>query len=449
MLKQVLLFIALLMPMIIKGQTEKPKDAFKFNLNEDGSHFFQLTFLNQTWVRYNQSNEGTMVQGREKDNTFDIGLRRTRIQMFGQINERVFLYFQFGQNNFNAQYNLNANRKNAAFFHDAICEYRLSKANQLKIGAGLTIANGLSRFSQPSIGTITTLDVPVFAQSSVDQTDLFSRKLSVYARGQLGQLDYRIIVSDPFPVNSSGTAPAPLNENASFALKGHSLQMQALLIWQFFEHESHLTPYMAGTSLGKKKIFNIAAEAIYQGDAMWKKEGQADTTYQKMLHIAFESYLDIPLDKQRGSAISAYSGFFITNYGTNYLRYNGLMNPASSSSLNNTNSITGQGPTYGNAYPMFGTGRVFHAHAGYLMPGTLTHGHGKLMPYFSATLAKFDRLQGLWTNTYHVGLNYLIQDHKSKISLDLENRSTYSLEQGAVVSGNRKNSITLQYQIFF
>ena len=40
--------------------------------------------------------------------------------------------------------------------------------------------NGLSRFSQPSIGTIVTMDVPVFAQATVDQTDEFSRKLSVY-----------------------------------------------------------------------------------------------------------------------------------------------------------------------------------------------------------------------------------------------------------------------------
>ena len=140
------------------------KEVLKFNLCEDGSRYFQVTFLNQTWLRYNQSNKGTAVLGNETQETFDIGLRRTRIQLFGQITPQVFLYFQFGQNNFNYAFNAaGGNRKLAAFFHDAVCEYKISHNNALKIGGGLTITNGLSRFSQPSIGTIMTLDVPVFA----------------------------------------------------------------------------------------------------------------------------------------------------------------------------------------------------------------------------------------------------------------------------------------------
>ena len=188
---------------------QPPKDALKFNLTEDGSRYFQFTVLNQTWVRFNQHNPGTMIEGVQKDNSVDIGLRRTRVQLLGQLTDRVFIYFQFGQNSFNAQYNTGSNRKLAAFFHDALCEYKVSNGNQLKIGGGLTIANGLSRFSQPSVSTIMTMDAPLFAQSTVDQTDQFSRKLSVYARGQVGKFDYRFILSDPFPITSSGgTLPA-------------------------------------------------------------------------------------------------------------------------------------------------------------------------------------------------------------------------------------------------
>ena len=54
-------------------------------------------------------------------------------------------------------------------FHDAVCEYRLSKQNQLKLGAGLTIANGLSRFSEPNISTILDHGCAGFAQTTVDQ----------------------------------------------------------------------------------------------------------------------------------------------------------------------------------------------------------------------------------------------------------------------------------------
>jgi hypothetical protein len=195
-----LIVLVLLLAIGSYAQQQPQKDALKFNLNDDGSHYFQFTVLNQTWLRFNQSNPGTLVEGKAKDNTFDIGLRRTRVQAFGQITGNVFIYFQFGMNNFNAQYNTGNNRKLHAFFHDALGEYKVSNGNQLKIGGGLTIANGLSRFSQPSVSSIMTMDVPVFAQSTVDQTDEFSRKLSVYARGQIGKFDYRIVLSDPFPI---------------------------------------------------------------------------------------------------------------------------------------------------------------------------------------------------------------------------------------------------------
>jgi len=423
------------------AQKTPDTELLKLKLNESGSRYFQITFLNQVWVRDNENNPGTLVEGVAENQSFDIGLRRTRMQMMGQITDRAFIYFQFGQNNFNAQYNSTSNRKIAPFFHDALGEYRVSSANQLKIGGGLSIISGLSRFSQPSIGTITTLDVPVFAQTTVDQTDQFSRKLSIYARGQVGHFDYRLILSDPFPITSNGQSPPALATVANFAQKGHSLQQQGYLIYQFFDHENHTTPYMTGSYLGSKKIVNIAVGGIYQANAMWAKGIQGDTTYQDMKHFAVESFVDMPINAAKHTAISAYLGYFNTNYGQNYLRYNGIMNPANGTNLTAANSITGQGPTYGNAYPMFGTGHVVYAQIGYLNAA-------RFMPYAAATLAKYDRLGNSRTATYHFGLNYYVQGNKAKLSLDLQNRPTYEVKQGEIVSGNRLNSLTLQFQLF-
>lgn len=423
------------------AQKTPDTELLKLKLNESGSRYFQITFLNQVWVRDNENNPGTLVEGVAENQSFDIGLRRTRMQMMGQITDRAFIYFQFGQNNFNAQYNSTSNRKIAPFFHDALGEYRVSSANQLKIGGGLSIISGLSRFSQPSIGTITTLDVPVFAQTTVDQTDQFSRKLSIYARGQVGHFDYRLILSDPFPITSNGQSPPALATVANFAQKGHSLQQQGYLIYQFFDHENHTTPYMTGSYLGSKKIVNIAVGGIYQANAMWAKGIQGDTTYQDMKHFAVESFVDMPINAAKHTAISAYLGYFNTNYGQNYLRYNGIMNPANGTNLTAANSITGQGPTYGNAYPMFGTGHVIYAQIGYLNAA-------RFMPYAAATLAKYDRLGNSSTATYHFGLNYYVQGNKAKLSLDLQNRPTYEVNQGEIVSGNRLNSLTLQFQLF-
>jgi len=442
----------------IKKNIATEKEALKFNLNTDGSHFFQATCLNQVWLRANESNPGTLVDKVAQQNTLDIGLRRTRIQLFGQVTDRVFVYFQLGQNNFNAQSAYTdaggGNRKTAFFVHDAFGDYKVFKAkNYLKLGGGLTIANGLSRFSQPSIGSIMTMDVPVFAQATVDQTDQFSRKLSVVARGQVGQFDYRISWSDPFPILSNGSTTAAGNKASptatSFAQVGHHKQYQAYLMYQFFEHEQNNTPYMTGTYLGKKKVFNIATGFITQKNAMWKKEvGKTDSvSYQDMNLWSIESFLDLPMNKDKGTAISAYVGYFNTNYGTNYLRYNGIMNPATSSATAKTSDV--EANAFGNALPMFGTGKVIYSQLGYLMKRDLLGiGNGTLMPYISTTMAKYDRLGNNNMNVFNVGINWMMNGHKSKLSVDYQNRPTYYLQGNEVKAGPRKGCLTLQYQIF-
>jgi hypothetical protein len=445
-------------------KAEPPKPAvkedkpLKFNLNEDGSHYFQATFLNQTWIRENQSNPGTTVLGDGAPSTFDIGLRRTRIQMYGQITDRAFLYFQFGQNNFNFNYTGqgSGNRIVAAYFHDALCEYRVSKKNQLKLGAGLTIANGLSRFSNPSVGTILAVDLPVFAQATVNATDQFSRKLSVYARGQIGKIDYRLVLSDPFPATqasagSNFTGLSAVNV-ASYAGKGHNLQQQAYVMYQFWEHEGHTTPYMTGSYLGKKKVFNIAAGIIYQKAAMWKKTGAAvgDTTYQDMLLWCVESFMDTPLNKEKGTALTAYAGYFNTNYGTNYVRTQQQMNPADPGAKAPFSNSISKG---GNGWPMFGTGQVIYAQAGYLMKKDLLGSQGTLQPYATYQRNMFDAMADA-ANVYDVGINWLMSGHKSKLSFDYQNRPIYNNiavgdPTGAKpgVSG-RRGCFVLQYQIY-
>jgi hypothetical protein len=404
----------------------------------------------------NQIQEGTTVEGDLKKQTFDIGLRRTRIQMFGQVSDRVFIYFQFGLNNFNSQFNVNNsnstnnsfNRKLSAFFHDAVCEYKVLNNNYLHLGGGLTIANGLSRFSQPSIGTIMTMDVPVFAQATVDATDEFSRKLSVYARGQIGKWDYRLILSDPFPVSSNGQNLIPLDYQANFARKGHHLQTQGFFQYQFFEKENWLTPYMTGTYLGKKKIFNLAGGFIFQPKAMWKRGANlSDTLYQNMILLSGEAFLDMPINKEKGTAISAYLGYFNYDFGTRYLRYNGLMNPASGLA-SPEGKIGGSGPLFGNAHPMFGTGQAIYTQFGYLFPSGLLGNQGTLMPYISATYADWKRLDGKPMLVLNSGINWLIHGHRAKMTFNWENRPLFRQEGNRVKEAGRRNCLVLQYQIF-
>jgi hypothetical protein len=427
----------------------------RINLNETGSQYFRFVFLNQTWVRFNESNPGTTVFGEAKDRTLDIGLRRTRIQMYGQITDRVFLYTQFGMNNFNKAsafpaYNQSgtpSNRKIATFFHDALGEYDVWKNQQqfIRFGAGLTVVNGLSRFTQPSVGSIMTMDVPVFAQATVDQIDQFDRKLTVYSRGQIRKVNYRVGISDPFPIETNGAVPPALGENAVFAGKKHAKSFQTMLIYNFFDTEDNTVPgYMTGTYLGKRKVFNLEAGLISQKNATWHKSG-ADTLYNDLFLWSVASYLDMPVRKDKGTAISAYLGYHGTDYGKGYLRFNGIMNPATGT----TSPLAGAGATHGNAFPMFGNGGVIYTQLGYKFRDALLGSQGTLMPYASLQSADYDRLRSRM-NVWNVGINWLIKGHNGKMTVNYENRPVYSNDAANAnllhKTGNR-GAWVMQYQI--
>ena len=438
----------------VKPSDDNVKSDLRYNLNESGSHYIKATFTNQVWFRFNESNPGTTVFGDPKSNTFDIGLRRTRIQLFGQITDRIFFYTQFGMNNFNKTsafpgYNTAgtpSNRKVAAFFHDAVGEYEILRKGTsfIRFGGGLTVVNGLSRFSQPSIGTIMTMDVPVFAQATVDQTDQFARKLSVYSRGQIGKLNYRVAVSDPFPIETNGAAPPAIGTNSVFSQRNSRKQFQGLLIYNFFDTEDLVTPgYMTGTYLGKRKVLNLEAGVISQKNATWRREAM-DTIYNNMTLWSVAAYMDMPLNKDKGTAVSAYLGYFNTDYGKGYLRYNGIMNPATGT----TKPIAGAGATHGNAFPMFGTGSVVYAQAGYKLKDGLLGSQGTLMPYASWQYSDYERLQNA-LHVYNVGVNWLLKGNNGKMSLNYENRTIYQASQtpNLLEASGRRAAWTIQYQI--
>lgn len=420
--------------------TAQQNKELKYNLSKDGNRYVKATFLNQVWLRWNESNPGSTVNGQPKDHTFDIGLRRTRLQLYGQLTEHVFFYTQFGMNNFNYLSQQAGNRKIQAFFHDALGEFKVFKKNNaLKLGGGLTIANGVSRFSQPSIGTIMTTDVPVFLQTTVDQTDEFSRKLSVYARGQIGKFDYRLILSDPFPVQTNGQAPPAIGTDATFTTSGHTHQYQGMLIYNILDREPHTTPYMAGTYLGDKKVLNIEAGALYQADATWRLSG-IDTAFDDMLLWSLAVYADMPIKKNK-YALSAYVGYTSTDYGLNYIRNNGIMNPANG----NTSANVYNGA--GNSYPMFGTGNSIYSQLGFRLPKDMFGDLGTLMPYVSYRWSSYTKLNNP-VRVLDAGVNWLIDKHRAKLSINFQIRPVYELHTtGEITNSSFANSAWLQYQV--
>ena len=407
----------------------------KFNLNDDGSNYVKFTFLTQAWLRSAAYNPGTTINGIEKNSGTDIGIRRYRIQLYGQLTDRVFAYSQFGENNFN---NI-ADRKLGFFVHDAYGEYAIDK-EMLSLGIGLSGWSGLTRFASPSAGSILGIDAPIYQQTTADATDQFLRKLSVFVKGKIGKLDYRLQMAQPMSIQKSAgwTAASSISQNSQFSANPPEMQWNGYFMYQFKDQESNMTPYSTGTYLGKKKVFNVGAGFIFQKDAMWRlNETATDTINSNLVQLAADVYYDAPVGS-RGQSVSIYGSITHSDFGKGYLRNGGPMNPANAN--NDLSILSGAG----TAFPMYGTGTVGYLQAGFKFRDNLI-GNTTLMPYVSVQYADYDRLNN---NMAYIdaGVNWLLAGHTSKLTISYQDRPVFNI---AGDSTTRKGAVVAQYQVFF
>ncbi len=410
----------------------------KLNFNKSGTSYIKGTFLAQTWVRYSEFNPGTTIDGTPKSGYGDIGIRRWRIQAFGQLTKRVYFYTQFGQNNFSFL----QPRFTGAFLHDAITELTLVK--QVQIGGGLTAWGGVSRFSSPAVANIMGLDAPIYQQATNGVSDQFARKLSLYMKGEILRLNYRIVLSRPMSVKNSTVAIPPINANSNFNTEAPRAQTSGYLFWQFFDRESTPNPYMSGTYLGKKKILNAGLGWVHQNQAMWHTTDSGDTIRTALLLLGADIFLDLPVGN-KGAVFNAYLAYNNFNYGKNYLRMLNGMNPANG--VNSSATINGPGVNY----PMMGTGNILFAQIGYKFKDDLfVKDNGTLMPYAEVQYSQFQALKDPSVMA-EIGINWLIHGtHGAKLSLGLQNRPVFENNSlGQAIQTMRKNMLVLQYQIAF
>lgn len=410
---------------------------FIMHLNATGERYIKANVTTQVWLRYTQVNPGSTIDYHTMPDTWDVGLRRVRAQAYGKLTDRVFFYIQTGVNNLA----YNTPRKQGVFLHDVLSEYEIKK-EKLSIGAGLSGWGGPSRFSSPAAASILTLDAPLYQQITSDVTDQFLRKLSVYAKGKLGKWDYRVALAKPMAVSQNTVQSTEIAPNARFASGPSHMQYHGYLMYQFKEKEANLLPYTIGTYLGKKRVFNIGAGFVFQKNAMWyKPDSYSDTLYNHLSLFAVDMFYDHPIHPGKGTALSVYSALHINDYGKNYIRNIGVMNP--STGINDKGSFNGAG----NAFPMIGTGVTFYTQAGWLFRKRLLKELGTLQPYLAMQYSDFQALnQPMWL--YTTGINWLIHEHKAKISLDYQNRPVYQYNpSGNLTAEGRKSMVVMQLQI--
>jgi hypothetical protein len=459
-------FIGALLTTSVWAQTTPPPPktdhSYKpltLKLNEDGSKYVRFIMWHQFWLTATQNNPGTTdVNGKKMDGsdgadgawTTDFALRRSRFLAYAQISPRCLILTHWGINNqsfinggagaganVSSAGTSNAGKRPQMYIHDAWTEFEVLK-NKLYLGAGLHYWNGVSRLGSQSTLNFMTMDAPIFNWQNIEFTDQFARQYGIYAKGQLGRLDYRFAINKPF---ASGLTPLAISTNGVAANVLNENWAQAGYVnWMFWDKENNKLPFYVGSHLGAKKVFNVGAGFYRHGGAsLYKSSDGRDSSFQDQIALGVDVYLDMPLNKEKGTSLSLYGVYYNFDYGTKYIRSIGILNLHPGPS--NVESWSGPG----NLQPTIGTGSIVYLQAGYQMP-KLKNGTS-FMPYVTLTHKDFDRLADPSTQ-YGLGLNYFVTGHNAKLTLEYQTRPIYKLDGADVKRDGYRGEFILQTHIF-
>lgn len=408
-----------------------PKDTLQNELKKEGGAFdrFKLSMSAQIWLRHTDLNPGSQIDGMIENSITDLSIRRFRMAFQGNLTDRLFAKAQIGLNNLNF-----ATSNSQLKLLDLLAVYKLS--DQLHIGGGKNGYTGPSRYASVASSSMLGVDIPIFALSTINITDDLLRKLSVFAKGNIGKLGYRIVLAKPDRPHLQFT----LSESTKFANGDPSLQYSGYFKYQFFEKESMTSAYMPGTYHGTKKVVNIGFGFLRQDRATWNMI-DSDTSYFRMNQWAIDLFADLPLNKRNSQSFTFYAAHYYTDFGPNYIR---MIGTNSSGIQTNNSTINGAG----NKYPAIGTGAVYYLQLGYRVAFTSKlESLGAIQPYFNMQYANYDALHEPM-QLFESGVNLLFNRHQSKLTFGYQNRPIYSRTEVIKVV-DRKSMYVIQYQFKF
>jgi hypothetical protein len=359
--------------------------------------------------------------GNKKTQDFDIGIRRNRTGFYLHLFDRIITMSQLG---ISAQ-TFSSPRKPEIFFLDLVTEYALIKKN-LYLGYGLNSYNGVARLSNVGAPQFLYADVPSFAYPLVGNSDQSGRQLGIYARGLIGDLDYRISYAKPFIAlpdeYMEGITHTGIYSDESNAWK-------AYFSWQFLDNEEQIFPWKYMNYLGEKRIFNLGGGFYYQPNAIRSAGGLngAEEQYD-MLLTGLDAFVEWPT--RRNASITAYLVWYNYDFGPNFIQRGGLMNTGFTHPVNDDIHMQGAG----NSEWTYGTGNILHFEGGYLLP-SFTRIKNQIQLYGGYTLKDFEAL-GCDLHQFDLGINYLIYKNHVKCGLQFSTRPIYEGSVGIDPDGN-------------
>ncbi len=378
-----LVLVLLLASQLLLQAQEEVDHSYKpltLKLDEGGQKYIRFIMWHQMWMTTNDLDAGKLQ--------VTPSLRRSRFLAFAQVSPRFLILTHFGLNSLNPN-NLTSLGGNGdapqLFLHDAWTEFKVS--DQLFIGGGLHYWKGMTRLANQSTLNFMTLDQsrPFAHWHSLGVTDQFARHLGIYAKGVLGDFDYRIALNSPgrsplgegrdYGLNNSNltyTGASTINETGEAV--GNSI-IEGYFRYNVWNKESTKLPYMVGSYLGKKKVLSFGTGFFAHTNGMFNS---LTDRHEGVFHYAFDAFMDLPT---AAGGITAYASFQNFDYGDDYVSR------------------------------WAGTGTHYYTHVGYYIRAA------NIMPYVAYQTANY---QGFDENTsaFDVGINYYVLGHHAKITLE-------------------------------
>lgn len=410
-----------------------------------------INFWNQTMMRYYDLNPGTMVKDEEVTNMLDVGIRRMRMSADIQPIPIAKIFIQVGINN---QSFLTGGgtgtggngygKKPGLFFHDAYSSFTVVNKKSKKhtdrifsmhLGAGLHAWTGVSRLTNGSSNKILNIDFPLFNFPTLERSDQFGRQLGIFTHGNIAKFNYRFSVNKPF-----ATDMVPAKENTAVDASSHkTLSKAGYVYYQFKEIENNTTAFLAGTYLGDKEILNIGGGFYQANDATQSRDGNKIQKHNNLV-LGFDIFYDKPFSiNNKKSNLTVYSVLYQYNYGPNYTRLAGVMNPGTLSASATLNAFEGAGNNHIN----LGTGRIFYTQTAWVLPSNNTI---KFQPFGTYAYKNLTAIKQIG-HFYDIGTHVLINKHQAKLSLQYSNKPLYAMDAQQVLK--RTNEWIACVQVLF
>ncbi len=416
-----ILFLILFISSLSYSQSNK----LKLNLDESGKTYIKASVRMQLWARYFETNPGTTINNESTNNVFDLSVRRLRMGISAQLTPKLYVYSLFGGNNINV-----TTEKDFQFeVLDLFAEYEFAK--EFSLGMGESGWEGLSRWNVRSSASLMAIDAPLFSLLTVNKNDDNARGLGIWTKGQIGKLDYILSLKDPVQFGVAST-----EGKIDYAKNKPRKRISGYVKYEFLENESNKSPYSGGTGtyVGAKNILNLGIGFMNQ-PKMTSQLVNGEEKFYDFKNWAVDLFYDVPINREKGTAITSYLGYYDTDFGPNYIRNVG------------SNDITSGGTSFngsGNDFPMMGTGNTLFFQLGYLLPKAKNN--SQLQPNIAIQYSDFDALDDKMV-VYDFGINCYFKGHSNKLSLGYQNRPVYQNSNNKLKVDERKGMFIVQYQI--